>query len=145
MVKALDQHNQGVHPHPWAFIIQIIIGVLAGRKERDRNRSCHKHQMSKLFIVPDIVPDIVLFIQYRRHEPSISKIGIRYRRKHLQYRARYSKFACLCHLISGPISKVGIRYRRKNLRCRHFYPSLPPDIKGFDLISVEILNSSRAI
>ena len=54
----------------WAFIIQIIISVLAGRRARDRNRSCHIYQMSKLFIqvVPDsdIAPDIVLFIRYRR-------------------------------------------------------------------------------
>ncbi len=75
----------------WAFIIQIIIGVLAGRKARDTNRSvlsCRKHQMSKLFIVPvvlpDIIPDIVFFIRYCRNEPLISKDGIRiirYQRK----------------------------------------------------------------
>ncbi len=37
--------------------------------------------MSKLFIVPYIVPDIVFFIWYCRNEPSISKDGIRYQSK----------------------------------------------------------------
>ncbi len=55
------------------------------------------------------------------------------------------KFDRLGYSISGPISKVGIRYRRKNLRYRRFQPSLPPDIKGFYLILVAILNTSWAI
>ncbi len=58
---------------------------------------------------------------------------------------RYSKFACLCHLISGPISKVFIRYRSKDLRYLRFYSSLPPDIEGLYSISVAISNISREI
>jgi hypothetical protein len=43
----------------WVFIIQIIVGGLAGGRVHDRILSCHKHQKSKLCIVPDIIPDIV--------------------------------------------------------------------------------------
>jgi hypothetical protein len=72
MVKALDQQNQGVHPHALAFINAIIVEVLAGGNAHDRIWSCHKHQMSKLDIVPAIVPDIkVLF--------DIVLINLRYR------------------------------------------------------------------
>jgi hypothetical protein len=150
MAKALGQHNQDIHPHPLGVHHPNNYWSLGGRRARDTNRSirsCRKHQMSKLFIVPDIVPDIVFFIRYRRNEPSVSKDGIRYRRKDLRYWARYSKFACLCHLISGPISKVFLRYRRNDLRLRYrrFYTSLPPDIKGLYSISVAISNISRAI
>ncbi len=62
MDKALDLQNQGpeafilIH---WAFINQIIVGVLAGGNAHNRIWSCHMHQKSKLYIVPDILPDIV--------------------------------------------------------------------------------------
>ena len=95
--------------------------------------------------VPDIVPDIEESYSISNKKPSISKVVIRYRRKNLRYRARYSKFACLCHLISDAISKVFLRYRRNDLRYRRFYPSLPPDIEGLYSISVAISNISRSI
>ncbi len=63
MVKALDQQNQGVHPGLWEFINQIIVQGLAGGNTHNRIWSCHKEQKSKLFIVPDIVPNIVANIK----------------------------------------------------------------------------------
>ncbi len=43
----------------WLFIIQIINGGLAGGRVHSRVLSCHKHQKSKLYIVSDIVPNII--------------------------------------------------------------------------------------
>ncbi len=53
MVEALDQEDQGVHPHP------LGINHCCGFGRREWIWSCHKHQKSKLYMLPDIVPDII--------------------------------------------------------------------------------------
>ncbi len=42
---------------------QTIVEGLAGRIVHDRIWSCHKDQKSKLYIVPDIIPDIVPYVE----------------------------------------------------------------------------------
>ncbi len=102
--------------------------------------------MSKLFIVPYIVPDIVFFIRYRRNEPSISKDGIRYRRKTFDIEEKtFDIGPDIQNLHAGQISKVFLQYRRNDLQYRRFYPSLPPEIEGLYSISVAISNTSRTI
>ncbi len=72
MVKALDPQNQGVHPHPLSVHHPNHYRVLAGGRAHNRIRSCHKHQKSKLYMVPNIVTHIeVLF--------DIVIINLRYR------------------------------------------------------------------
>ncbi len=87
-------------------MFQILV-PLAGR-----TLSCRKHPMSKPFIVPDIVPGrtryriVYLKAHDSRHEPSISKVGILYWIKNLQYRPRYSN-----------LTVFATQYRAQYRRC----------------------------
>ncbi len=122
MSKALDQQNQGIHPHPLGIHHPNHCRILAGRRVHNRILSCHKHQKSKLYMVPDIAPDIKVLLDIMIimiHKPSIS-----IQNRIFEYFYNFYLILKKKPLILGPIFK-------SDCLCHSISLNISPNIEGF--------------